>query len=44
MADYYDILKIALVEFAAGNWIVKSPLVEVLLPPKSNTTTALDDW
>ena len=33
---------IALEASAAGNWIVKSPAVEVLSEPKSSTTTVSD--
>jgi len=34
---------IALDASAAGNWIVKSPFVDVFVPPKSITQIALFD-
>ena len=37
----YASLRIALLASAAGNEIVNVPLVDVLSPPKSRTTTAL---
>ena len=37
----YAILIIAFEASAAGNWIVKSPAVEVLSPPNANAATAL---
>src|SRR6056300_1756768 len=37
---YPEILRIAAVDVAAGNWIVNVPEVAVLSAPKSNTATA----